>query len=83
MPYSIEITSSALKSLRALSRDAQIRIRRAIDRLSDDPFPVNVKKMEGEEHTYRIGDYRVVYEIHGRRLVILILCVGHRKDVYR
>ncbi len=85
MAYSIEITSSALKSLRAIPRDAQVRIRRAIDRLAEDPFPANVKKMAGEEHTYRlrIGDYRVVYEIHDRRLVILILRVGHRKDVYR
>jgi len=85
MPYSIEITSSALKSLGSLPREVQVRIRRAIDRLAEKPFPANIKKMEGEEHTYRlrIGDYRVVYEIHGRRLVILILRVGHRKDVYR
>jgi mRNA interferase RelE/StbE len=85
MPYTIEIASSALKSLGALPRDIQVRIRRVIDRLAENPFPVNVKKMEGEEHTYRlrIGEYRVVYEIHGRRLIILILRVGHRKDVYR
>lgn len=85
MRYTIEIASSALKSIGALPRNMQVRIRRAIDALAENPFPPKVKKMEGEDGMYRIriGDYRVIYEVHGHLLVILILRVGHRKDVYR
>jgi mRNA interferase RelE/StbE len=85
MRYTIEIVTSARKSLRTLPREAQIRVRNAIDALAEDPYPPKVKKMEGMTDAYRIriGEYRVVYEIQGHRLIILVLRIGHRRDVYR
>jgi len=49
-----------------------------------NPFPIGVRKFVGSEHTYRIreGDYRVIYTITASTLVIEIIRVGHRKDVY-
>jgi mRNA interferase RelE/StbE len=53
--------------------------------LSNEPFPHGVKKLVGSEFSYRIriGDYRVVYEVFESRLIIEIIRVRHRKDVYR
>ncbi len=85
MRYAIEIATSARKSLRALPREAQRRIALAIDALANSPLPTGIKKMKGIDQTYRIriGDYRVVHEIQSHRLVILVLRVGHRREIYR
>lgn len=57
----------------------------AIESLESDPRPVGCKKLVGSDHTYRlrIGDYRVVYEIQDDILVILVVRIRHRGDVYR
>ncbi len=83
--YEILFAPSVERALRKLPTDAQRRIVRAVEALSDDPRPDGVKKLAGDENLWRIrvGDYRIVYEIHDRRLVVLILRVAHRKDVYR
>jgi len=56
-----------------------------IEALSDDPSPQGVAKLEGAETLYRlrVGDYRIVYEIRDKELLVLVVKVGHRKDVYR
>lgn len=61
------------------------RIASAIDALADDPRPSGCKKLVGSEHTYRIrvGDYRIVYDIQGAKLVVSVIRVRHRRDVYR
>ncbi len=61
------------------------RVMAAIDALSDEPRPSGVKKLVGSELTYRIrvGDYRVVYSIEDRMLLLLIQRIRHRSDVYR
>lgn len=61
------------------------RIASAIDTLADDPTPYGCKKLVGSEHTYRIrvGDYRIVYEIQSAKLVVSVIRVRHRRDVYR
>lgn len=85
MPYTIEFAASALREFKALERALQRRIGTHIDHLASNPFPSGVKKMRGEPELYRIrvGDYRVIYRIDGKRVVILILKIGYRRDVYR
>ena len=57
----------------------------AIDALASDPFPHGHRKLVGSEAKYRIrvGDYRVVYNVENQELVIFIIRIGHRKDIYR
>jgi mRNA interferase RelE/StbE len=77
--------ASALKALGRLPRTDQERIRDRIDGLADVPRPPGVAKMSGPEVLYRIrvGDYRVVYGIRDQALQVLVIRIGHRKDVYR
>ncbi|WP_437228007.1 type II toxin-antitoxin system RelE family toxin [Planctomicrobium sp. SH661] len=83
--YSIELTASADKALQALPVTIQKRIVRAIEPLSDDPRPPGVVKIAGDDNAWRIrvGDYRIVYEIHNSRLLVLVIRIGHRRDIYR
>jgi len=83
--YQIELKTSALKELEKLPRQVIPRAIAAIKRLAENPFPLGVKKLAGFERTYRVrvGDYRIMYEVHEDRLIIEIIRVKHRKDVYR
>ena len=82
--YRIEWKRSALKDLRQFPRETVARILRAVERLPAEPFPTGMRKLVGTEHTYRIrvGSYRVIYTVTATTLVIEIIKVGHRKDVY-
>ena len=82
--YRIEWKRSAAKELRTLPRDVVLRIVEAVGRLAVHPFPQGVKKLVGSENTYRIreGSYRVVFTVTASSLVVEIIRVGHRKDVY-
>jgi mRNA interferase RelE/StbE len=83
--YRIEWKSSALKELRKLPADAIGRIVIAVEALKQTPFPHGAKKLSGGRLSYRIreGDYRVIYTVAAELLVIEIVKVGHRKDVYK
>jgi mRNA interferase RelE/StbE len=83
--YTIEFKASADKALLRLPEETQRRIVAAVDKLADSPHPPGVKKLAGEPNAWRIriGDYRVLYDIHDDRLLILVVGVGHRKDIYR
>ncbi len=83
--YRIEFTRSARKELLKLQPFAARRIDEAIRSLAGDPFPPGCRKLEASDGAYRIriGDYRVIYDVQGNVLVILILRIGHRKDIYR
>ena len=83
--YKVEWKNSAYKELQKLPRPIITRVVAAVLGLSDEPFPHGVKKLVGSEFSYRIrvGDYRVVYEVFQDKLVIEIVRVRHRKDVYR
>ncbi|MGH9229554.1 MAG: type II toxin-antitoxin system RelE family toxin [Acidimicrobiales bacterium] len=83
--YKVEIARRAIRSLRDLPRREQQRVRAAIDLLADDPRPPGCRKLTGEENAYRVrvGDYRIVYEVLDDRLLIHVVRVGHRRDVYR
>lgn len=82
--YDIEWKRSAVKELKQLPKEMIARILQAVELLAENPFPVGVKKLVGSEHTYRIreGDYRVIYDVLSKTLVVEIIRVAHRKDVY-
>ena len=85
MPYSIQFTSRARRDLEGLDRTAQLRLRTHIDRLVVNPIPAGAKKLHGNEPYYRIrvGDYRVVYQVESKQLVVIVVKIGHRKEIYR
>ncbi|MCK4837211.1 MAG: type II toxin-antitoxin system RelE/ParE family toxin [Desulfobulbaceae bacterium] len=74
-----------LKSMKHLLKRDLVRIKKRINALSGKLPASNMTKMKGENpfHKIRSGDYRIIYEIHDDRLVILVLKIGHRKDVYK
>lgn len=83
--YRVDIARRAIKALAALSRQEQQRVRAAIDLLADNPRPPGCTKLTGEDDTYRVrvGAYRIVYEVFDDRLVIHVVRIGHRRDIYR
>lgn len=83
--YRVEITRSAAKDLRGIDRMWIPKIVAAIETLESDPRPAGCKKLVGSDHTYRlrIGDYRVVYDIQDDTLIILVVRIRHRRDIYR
>lgn len=83
--YRIEISSTAEKALKKIPKKYLIKIVESIQVLAINPFPEGCRKLAGEEGTYRIrqGNYRIIYEVEGNKLKVLILKVGHRKDIYR
>ncbi len=84
MTYQVELSSHAKRQGDKLSQDVKRRIIQALRRLSKDPFPHGAHKLEGSEYyRLRVGDYRIIYEVHENKLLILVIRIGHRKDVYR
>ena len=85
VPYKVILKPSADKALSKLPLDIQRRIVGALDALALDPRPHGVAKMAGDDNLWRVrvGEYRIVYEIHDGRLIVLVLRVAHRRDVYR
>lgn len=84
--YQIEYTRTALKALKAMPRNVALQIRSKIESLAADPFATNnnVRKLVGcEAFRLRVGDWRVIYEIEGERLVIHVLTVAPRGGVYQ
>ena len=83
--YEVQIARRALKILNSLERREQQRIRAAIDLLAEQPRPPACVALAGEDDVYRVrvGDYRIVYEIVDRQLLILVVRVGHRREVNR
>jgi mRNA interferase RelE/StbE len=83
--FTIEWKRSAVKELRRLPKEAVARILEAVGGLRADPFPPGARKLAGAEHTYRIreGNYRVIYSVVAAQLVVEVIRVGDRKDVYR
>ncbi len=82
MKYNLKIQKNAQKSLAKISEPFQSKIIDKIYTLANDPF-YNAKKLIGREaYRIRIGNYRVIYEIINDELVILIVDIGHRKNIY-
>ena len=85
VPRRLEISRTAEKQLRELPAPAQRRIVNAVLALPHDPHPHGARKLSGHDDVFRIrvGVYRVTYSVADEVLVIIILKIGHRKDVYR
>jgi mRNA interferase RelE/StbE len=83
--YRVEIARRAVKVLAALSRKEQQRVRAAIDLLASNPRPPGCVALAGETRAYRVrvGDYRIIYEVFDEMLVVHVVRVGHRREVYR
>jgi len=85
MAYSILLAPPAERQLRSFAPAVQKRLVKRMKTLQHDPRPQGVKKLAGEENLYRIreGDYRIIYTIHDKELIVLVVKIGDRKDVYR
>ena len=83
--YEIRLARRAVRSLASLERREQQRLRAALDLLSDNPRPPNCVAMQGEDSVYRVrvGDYRIVYEVLDNVLLVHVVRIGHRREVYR
>jgi len=82
--YRVFFNAHAARSFRKLPRNVQVRCKPDIDALKDNPRPFGSEKLSGVEETYRIrvGDYRILYEVHDDVLLVLVVEVGHRREVY-
>ncbi|MBS1588813.1 MAG: type II toxin-antitoxin system RelE/ParE family toxin [Bacteroidetes bacterium] len=85
MGYNVEFKKSAEKELAALPTDIIAKMRKAILSLKVNPLPTGSKKLKGRKNDYRIrvGNYRVVYQIKNEVLIVYVIKIGHRKDIYK
>ncbi|MFJ9777552.1 type II toxin-antitoxin system RelE/ParE family toxin [Kitasatospora sp. NPDC101157] len=87
MKYAFRFTASARRQLRGIGQVDAMQILAALTRLGDDPYAddPDVKKLTGHTGLYRlrVGIYRVAYEIHDDVLVIVVVKVGNRREIYR
>lgn len=83
-PHRIDLTRAAEPDLRALPARVLRRVDRVIQGLRDDPRPPGVRKLRGSKKTYRVrvGEYRVLYDIDDKAVVVLVVKVADRKDAY-
>ena len=82
--YSVRFKSSVKKDLRSIQKQDVLRILKALEGLAEDPRPSNSKPLTWRDAwRLRIGQYRAVYTIHEEEIIIEIIKVGHRKNVYR
>jgi mRNA interferase RelE/StbE len=84
MKYTLILAKSVQKQLDKLSQDVSARIFRRLANLESNPRPPDCKKLKGSEAwRIRVGDYRIIYEIHDRQLLLIVIDAGHRRDIYR
>ena len=83
--YRLEISASAEKQLRGLPPADQVRVLRAARQLGVEPYPQGCRKLVGYQDVFRVrvGRYRVIYSVDNKRIVVIVLKIGHRKDIYR
>jgi mRNA interferase RelE/StbE len=83
--YRIEITRDALRALAKLDKPVRRRVQVAIDGLGENPRPSGVIAMQGLRGAYRlrVGNYRMIYTVDDNRLVVLVVDLGHRREIYR
>ena len=85
MAYAVFLKPAALRELRKLPEDIRRRVAARINALVGDPRPAGVERLQGEADLYRVrvGDYRIVYQAESKALVVLVVHIGYRRDVYR
>lgn len=85
MAYTVEFRPSVWKNVKNLPKRDLVKIKSKIEEISSNlPDPATTKMSGNNDfHKIRCGNYRIIYEVHENRLVILVVKIGHRKDVYR
>jgi len=83
--YRVEFKPAAQRDLRSLPAEITDRVIPETNALADNPFPPGAKKLKGWGDVWRIrvGNYRVLYKIHPQEMLVLIVRIGHRRDIYR
>jgi len=84
MIYSVFIERFAQKQILKLDKKVIPVIKSAIASLADNPRPYGYKKLKGEDaYRIRVGDYRIIYEINDNEILVIVVSVGHRKNIYK
>ena len=83
--YRVAIVPAAQRQLSKLPRKVRERIDEGIRGLAENPRPPGSKKLEGADdfHRIRVGEYRTVYQIKDKELLVIVVRIGHRREVYR
>ena len=83
--FKVELRPAAARSMRGLDQRAQRRVQAAIELLAENPRPPSAVMLKGQHGFLRVrtGDYRIVYEVRDSVLLVLVLTIGHRSEVYR
>ena len=82
--FSVTVTVPALKALRHVDKTQLLRITAAIELLRHNPFPPKSRRLRGRDgHRIRVGDYRVLYQVRREEILIVIVAIGHRREIYR
>jgi mRNA interferase RelE/StbE len=83
--YRVDVTRDALRSLAKLDKPVRRRIQAAIDKLQNDPRPAGMIPLRGAPGAYRVrgGDHRGIYTVDDGRLLVVVIDVGHRREIYR
>jgi mRNA interferase RelE/StbE len=84
MTYRIEVSRRAAKAVTSLDKPLRRKILAAIEGLAGNPRPAGCKKLAGQEAwRIRVGDYHIIYEIHDQVLLVIVVDLGHRREIYR
>ena len=83
--FKIEFKPRALKDIEALNTEDRLKVMSKIYLLKDNPFPEGSKKLETRDDLWRdrVGDYRIIYQVQKKVLLVLVVRVGDRKDIYK
>jgi mRNA interferase RelE/StbE len=83
--YRVRTSPDADKQLAKLDGSVRIRVAQRIDQLAENPRPQGCKKLKGDDNLWRVraGDYRIVFSIHDDLLLVLVIRIAHRREVYR
>ena len=83
--YRVLLHAAVPRELKSIPAATRRKIKTAIDGLATEPIPVGAGRLRGRQSAYRlrIGDYRIVYEVHATEIVVYVVGVAHRREVYR
>ena len=84
MTYEVRLAPAAVRQLRKLDPPGRRRVQAAIDLLAEEPRPPGARQLVGGAGAWRVrtGDFRIIYDIRDGELLVLVIKVGHRRDVY-
>jgi mRNA interferase RelE/StbE len=81
--YTVHLSSNAVKALKKIPQKDQLRIAGVIELLAENPLPPKASKLSGREgYRVRSGNYRVIYTFERNQLEVLVIKIGHRRDIY-